>query len=419
MLSRVYKWGLFAVVLTLAFSLLVLPADATDIKIENWGIYQGEEIYLCTLTNDTGVELKVTNYGGRITSIYGPVKDGRMIDVVLGFDSLEEYLNNPNDFGAVMGRSASRIPNGQFTLAGKTYHINQTDKNNHLHGASAGFDQRIWNIKAVVDNGRNIILGYRSQDGENGYPGNLDIEVSYTLTDNNAVIINYRAVTDHTTICDLTNHTYFNFNGAADKVLNHELMINADTFTPVDNEWIPNYITQTIKCQQYRDWLPASIAQTVKCQQYLGNFTLVDQKCIPHGVIADLDGSPLDFRDPRRIGERINNDLIQLKKCHGYNQNYVLNTAGNINELAASLYDPSTGLAMDVYTTEPGLKLYTANFLDGSITGRNGNAYNEYSALCLEPQHFPDSPNVNYFPSTVLRPGEVYDTTTIYSFYVK
>lgn len=378
MLAKVSRLSILLFLLTLGLVFLTFSAFATEVEMEHWGEYQGKQVYLYTVTNKTGVEMKVTNYGGRITSIYGPVKNGDMVDVVLGFDSLEGYLNNPNNFGAAIGRYGNRIADGQFTLDGKTYHIARNNGDNHLHGGFVGFDQRVWNIKAVEENGEvSLVLSYTSRDGEEGYPGNLDIEMTYTLTDNNEVVINYRAVTDQPTLCNLTNHSYFNFNGAEDTILDHELMINADTYTPIDDEWIPT------------------------------------------GAIADLEGTPMDFSELTAIGERINDDFIQLKNGAGYDHNYVLNTEGNLNEVAATLYDESTGLAMDVYTTEPGLQLYTGNFLDGSITGKDGKVYNKHYAVCLETQHFPNSPNVNYFPSTVLRPGEVYETTTIYHFYIK
>lgn len=372
----------FALVVVIAVSLFltvfVVSAQAVDVKMEHWGEVQGEQVYLYTVQNDSGAEMKVTNYGGRITALKVPDEDGNLVDVVLGLDSLEGYLNNPNNFGAAIGRYGNRIADGQFTLDGKTYHIAQNNGDNHLHGGFMGFDQRVWTIKAVEENDEvTLVLNYLSKDGEEGFPGNLDIEIRYTLTKDNALKIDYKAVTDKATVCNLTNHSYFNLNGSNDTVLDHELMINADTYTPIDDEWIPT------------------------------------------GSIAELEGTPMDFSEPTAIGERINNDFVQLKNGAGYDHNYVLNTNGNLDQVAASVYSPDTGIFMEVYTTEPGIQLYTGNFLDGSITGKNGKVYKKHYAVCLESQHFPDSPNVDYFPSTTLRPGEVYETTTIYDFSTK
>jgi aldose 1-epimerase len=378
MLGEVSKRSLLVFVLTLGLVFIAFSVHAAEVNMEHWGDYQGEQVYLYTITNDNGAEMKVTNYGGRITALKVPAKNGKMVDVVLGLDSLEGYLNNPNNFGAAIGRYGNRIADGQFTIDGKTYHIAQNNGDNHLHGGFVGFDQRVWNIKAVEENGEvSLVLTYTSQDGEEGFPGELDIEMTYTLTNNNSVIIDYRAVTDKPTPVNLTNHSYFNLNGANDTALDHELMINADTYTPIDDEWIPT------------------------------------------GAIAELEGTPMDFSEPTNIGARIDNDFVQLENGAGYDHNYVLNTKGNLNEVAASLYEPATGIMMKVYTTEPGVQLYTGNFLDGSITGKEGKVYEKHYAVCLETQHFPDSPNVDYFPSTILRPGEVYKTTTIYDFSTK
>lgn len=366
------------IALSLFLTVFVVSAQAVEVKMEHWGEVQGEQVYLYTVQNESGAEMKVTNYGGRITALKVPDKDGNLVDVVLGLDSLEGYLNNPNNFGAAIGRYGNRIADGQFTLDGKTYHIAQNNGDNHLHGGFMGFDQRVWTIKAVEENDEvTLVLNYLSKDGEEGFPGNLDIEMRYTLTEDNALKIDYKAVTDKATVCNLTNHSYFNLTGSNDTVLDHELMINADTYTPIDDEWIPT------------------------------------------GSIAELEGTPMDFSEPTAIGERINNDFVQLENGAGYDHNYVLNTNGNLDQVAASVYSPETGIFMEVYTAEPGIQLYTGNFLDGSITGKNDKVYKKHYAVCLESQHFPDSPNVDYFPSTVLRPGEVYETTTIYDFSTK
>ncbi|MFW6381129.1 MAG: aldose epimerase family protein, partial [Bacillota bacterium] len=346
--------------------------------MEHWGETQGQQVYLYTLTNDKGMEMKVTNYGGRITALKVPDKEGELVDVVLGFDKLQEYLDNPNNFGAAIGRYGNRIADGQFTLDGKTYHLAQNNGDNHLHGGFVGFDARVWNIKAVEEKGElSVVLTYVSQDGEEGYPGNLEIEMTYTLTDDNELKIDYYAETDKATVCNLTNHSYFNLNGAKDTAMDHELMIAADYYTPIDDEWIPT------------------------------------------GAIEPVAETPMDFLKATAVGDRINEDFWQLENGAGYDHNYVLNTEGDLDQVAATLYEPATGILMKMYTEEPGVQLYAGNFLDGSMDGKYDRAYEKRYAICLETQHFPDSPNVPYFPSTVLRPGETYETTTIYEFTTK
>ena len=378
MLKNVSKRSVLVFGLTLVLMFVAFSVSAADVSIEHWGEYQGEQVYLYTITNDNGAEMKVTNYGGRITALKVPDKSGDLVDVVLGLDSLEGYLENPNYFGPVIGRYGNRIADGEFSLDGKTYHIAQNNGDNHLHGGFVGFDKRVWEIKAVEnDNEVSIVLNYLSEDGEEGYPGNLDMEVTYTLSNDNSVVIDYKAETDKATPVNLTNHSYFNLNGVNDTALDHELMINADYYTPIDDEWIPT------------------------------------------GAIASLEGTPLDFREATKVGKRIDEDSVQLENGAGYDHNYVLNTGENLDQVAASLYSPATGIFMEVYTTEPGVQLYSGNFLDGSITGKYDKVYNKYDAICLETQHFPNSPNVNYFPSTILRPNEVYETTTIYDFSTK
>ncbi|TDO83461.1 aldose 1-epimerase [Halanaerobium saccharolyticum] len=379
MLSKTFHRALISLVLTFVLLLMgTIMAGAVSVKMENWGQYRGEQVYLYTVTNNNGAQMKVTNYGGRITALKVPDKNGDLVDVVLGLESLKGYIENPNYFGPVIGRYGNRIADGQFTLDGKTYHIAQNNGDNHLHGGFVGFDKRVWKIKAVENNNDvSIVLNYLSKDGEEGYPGNLDIKVTYTLTDNNSVVIDYMAVTDKATPVNLTNHSYFNLNGVNDTALDHQLMINADYYTPIDDEWIPT------------------------------------------GAIASLEGTPLDFREATRVGKRIEEDFVQLENGAGYDHNYVLNTEGDLDQVAASVYSPATGIFMEVYTTEPGVQFYSGNFLDGSITGKYDKVYNKHDAICLETQHFPNSPNVNHFPSTILRPNEVYKTTTIYDFSTK
>ncbi|MBM7623811.1 aldose epimerase family protein [Sporohalobacter salinus] len=359
------------------FSSVTLAADM-KVNMKHWGETQGEQVYLYTIANDNGMKMKVTNYGGRITALEVPDKEGDLVDVVLGFDSLKDYLNNPNNFGAVIGRYGNRIANGSFTLNNKTYHLAQNNGDNHLHGGFVGFDQRVWNIKAVEkDDEVSLVLTYLSEDGEEGYPGNLNVKVTYTLTNDNALRIDYQAKTDQPTVCNLTNHSYFNLNGVNSSAMDHQLMINADHYTPIDEEWIPT------------------------------------------GAIESVANTPMDFRNPTRVGKRAKQDFWQLENGVGYDHNYVLNTNGDLNQLAATLYEPSTGIFMKMYTEEPGVQLYAGNFLDGSITGKDGKTYKKHYAICLETQHFPDSPNVSHFPSTVLKPDETYTTTTIYKFSTK
>lgn len=336
----------------------------------------GDEAELYVLTNDTGMELSITNYGGIITALKVSDRIGAFADVVLGFEHLDGYLEGHPYFGAIVGRYANRIGGATFTLDGMTYHLAANNGANHLHGGVAGFDKAVWapHPRSTPD-GPQLELTYVSDDGEEGYPGRLEVSVTYTLAHTDELRIVSRATTDRPTHVNLTNHSYFNLAGAdSGDILDHRLTLNADRFTPVD----------------------ASL--------------------IPTGEIREVAGTPMDFRKPVAIGDRIDDDDEQLRVGSGYDHNFVLNSEGEPLSYAARVSEPTTGRVLDVLTSEPGLQFYTANFLDGSKTGKAGAVYGRRCAFCLEAQHYPDSPNRPEFPSTILRPGEIYETTTVYRF---
>jgi aldose 1-epimerase len=339
----------------------------------------GTPVSQFTLTNSAGLTMKVINYGGIITNLIVPDRNGKLEDVVLGYDSLSDYLKESPYFGALIGRYGNRIAKGKFTLDGKTYSLAQNNGPNNLHGGPNGFDKRVWNIEPYqVDNGAAIKLTYLSKDLEEGYPGNLNAEVIYHLTDSNELKIDYKATTDKKTVVNLTQHTYFNLSGnTKTDILGHELFIAADKFVPVD------------------------------------------KTLIPEGKLKDVSGTPFDFKTPTTIGSRVDKDDVQLKNGGGYDHCWVLKESGDSMKLAATLHDPNNGRVMSVYTTEPGIQFYSGNFLDGKITGKYGVVYNKRYGLCLETEHFPDSPNQKSFPPVVLSPGEVYKTQTVYRFAVK
>ena len=316
-----------------------------------------------TLKNESGFEVSTMNYGGAITSLKTPDRNGHFGDIVLGFETLDEYVSNPRYFGALIGRHANRIGGGKFSLNGVDYQLPQNDGANHLHGGFRGFDKRDWTIR---EDGNTLHLTYFSKDGEEGYPGNLTAFVDYTLLDNE-LRVDYRATTDRDTIVYLTNHSYFNLRGAG-TILDHELTLNADHFTPVSEDLIPT------------------------------------------GEIKSVAGTPMDFRNGKTIGSDIND------VAGGYDHNFVLNDWDGTVRQAARLYEPVSGRVLEILTTEPGMQFYSGNFLDGSFTGKNGFVYEKYTGLCLEPQHFPDAPNHPNFPSTVLRAGKEYKHTSIYRF---
>jgi len=339
-----------------------------------WGsTMDGSTAHLYSLENDDGLRVTVSDYGGTVTGVLAPDRDGELGDVVLGFDTIQEYMESEAYMGCVVGRYANRIAGARFKLDGVERTVTRNHGAHHLHGGARGFDKVLWNAETALDPGSACLrLGYRSVDGEEGYPGNLDAHVSYTLNDAGELRIDYEATTDRATVVNLTNHTYFNLS-CGGTVLGHELMIDADTFTPVDGELIPT------------------------------------------GEMRGVDGTPLDFRTPRRVGEWITEPYEQLMHGGGYDHNYVLNKGA---EPVAALSNPGTGRVLEVSTTQPGVQLYTGNYLDGSERGR-GRAYTRHAGLCLETQHYPDSPNQPGFPSTVLRPGETYRHHTVYRFYAR
>jgi aldose 1-epimerase len=348
-------------------------------KKEKFGSVQGNAVTLYTLTNSNGLEVRATNFGGIIVSVRTPDKQGRMDDIVLGFDDLQGYLDNKPYFGAIIGRYANRIAAARFTLDGVQYSLAANNGPNSLHGGIKGFNKVVWSAEPFENfTGVGLIFTYTSKDGEEGYPGNLRAKVTYTLTDQNELTFDYEATTDKATPVNLTQHSYFNLAGdGRGDILGHELTLNADRFTPVDKNLIPT------------------------------------------GELRAVKNSPLDFTKSTRIGSRINDKDEQLVLGHGYDHNFVIHRTDPGPVLAAHLREPQTGRVLDVYTTEPGVQFYSGNFLDGTITGKQGHVYKQRFGLALEPQHFPDSPNHPEFPSTILRPGQVYQSRTVYKFSVE
>jgi aldose 1-epimerase len=332
----------------------------------------GTAVSLYTLTNANGLVAKATNYGAILTELHVPDREGKLVDIVLGFDNLAQYLQGHPHFGGTIGRVANRIAKGQFTLDGQTYKLAINNGPNHLHGGLKGFDKVLW--KATSQKGAAAVkFTYTSPDGEEDYPGKLEVTVLMTLTDANELRLDYTAVTDKPTPVNLTNHSYFNLAGSGE-VLSHELMLAADNYTPSNAELIPT------------------------------------------GEVKPVKDTPMDFTSPQPLGSRFS----QLK-CEpvGYDHNFVLNSGGKALALAARVVEPKSGRVLETHTTEPGIQLYTANFLNGSLTGKNGIVYGQHTAFCLETQHFPDSVNQPKFPSVILRPGETYRQTTIYKFATK
>ncbi len=362
----------FLCCLLISFSL----ATTASAQVEDF-----DSIKLFTLKNENGMTVKVTNYGAIITSIVVPDRDGKMADVALGYNRVEDYINAVDKpyFGAVVGRYGNRIANGEFTLNGETYSLLKNNGANHLHGGAIGFDKVVWD--AAFDPSKNTVsLAYVAKDKEEGYPGNLQLKVSYTLTNNNAIVVDYHATTDKPTPINVTQHTYFNLKGEGQgTILDHELMLNAKKFTPVD------------------------------------------ESLIPTGKMPRVMGTPFDFTTAKAIGRDIGQETEQLRFGLGYDHNWILDKGGKKDELtlAAQVHEPSSGRVMEIHTTEPGIQFYCGNFLDGRLKGKSGKPYIHRGGFCLETQHFPDSPNQPNFPSAILKPGEVFQSQTVFKFSTK
>lgn len=360
--------NLFALFIAIAWS--VTPAFA---QIKDF-----DSIKLYTLQTDNGMTVKVTNYGAIITSIVVPDRQGKRADIALGYDRAEDYINAVDKpyFGAVVGRYGNRIAGGQFELDGETYSLLKNNGPNHLHGGAIGFDKVVWSVDEYVE-GKSLALSYLAKDKEEGYPGNLRLKVTYSVTDDNSLVVDYEATTDKATPVNVTQHTYFNLKGEGEgTILDHELMLNAKTFTPVD------------------------------------------ETLIPTGETPPVAGTPFDFTTPKPIGRDIGQDHEQLEFGLGYDHNWVLDKEAGEGELtlAARVEEPMSGRVMEIHTTEPGVQFYCGNFLDGRLKGKSGKAYVHRGGFCLETQHFPDSPNQPHFPSTILNPGEVHRSQTVFQF---
>jgi aldose 1-epimerase len=383
--------GFGFVVLTVSFVLYLCASasaapEATPMgvgvtKAEFGKTPDGKQVDLYTLTNAHGMKAKIITYGGIITELDAPDRDGKMGDVVLGFDNLQSYLAGSPYFGALIGRVANRIAKGRFKLDGKEYKLSVNNGPNALHGGEKGFDKVVWRAEsAETKDGPTLKLTYLSPSGEEGYPGNLTVHVTYTLTNDNELRIDYTATTDKATPVNLTNHSYFNLGGpGSGDILGHEVMIAADKYTPVDGTMIPT------------------------------------------GEIKPVKGTPLDFTKPTTIGARIDELKPDEATANpgGYDHNYVLRGDSKERAMVASVHEPKSGRTMEVYTTEPGLQFYTGNFLDGKLKGKNGVVYKKHQAFCMEADHFPDSVNHADFPTTILAPGKTYTQTTVYKFSAK
>jgi aldose 1-epimerase len=378
------SWKVYMMILTLGLSAGCKPGGegaAGSVSREPFGTTpDGEAVELFTMVNGSGVEMRAISYGGIIISLKTPDRTGVLGDIVLGFDSLQAYLDGTPYFGAIIGRYGNRIAGAHFEMDGVTYTLAANDGANHLHGGIKGFDKVVWHGEPFQSRtGVGVVFSYTSPDGEEGYPGTLLVQVTYTLTDANELVVDYLATTDQATPVNLTQHSYFNLAGpASGDILGHELLLAADAFTPVDATLIPT------------------------------------------GEIAPVEGTPFDFRIPHAIGERISVDHQQIEFGGGYDHNWVLNgTPADGMTLAARVFEPRTGRTMEIRTTEPGIQFYSGNFLDGSLTGKGGAVYDYRTGFCLETQHYPDSPNKPEFPSTILYPGAEYRTTTVFRFGVQ
>src|SRR5271165_598442 len=347
----------------------------SGVQQQPFGKQGGRPVTLYTLTNAHGVEIRAMNYGGIIVSIRVPDRKGQLGDIVLGHETLEGYIPNPPYFGAIVGRYANRIANGTFTLDGKAYTLPKNDGPNTLHGGvDKTFNKVVWDGEPLKGK-TGVAFSYLSKDGDEGFPGNLKVKVTYTLTDSNELVIDYEATTDKATPINLSQHSYFNLKGEGNgDILDHEIMINADRFTPVDKTLIPT------------------------------------------GELRPVKGTPFDLTHPTKIGAHIDDSYDQIQLGHGYDHNFVLNAKPDQNgmKLAARVHESSSGRELEVWTTQPGVQFYTGNFLDGSVTGKQGHVYQRRNAFCLETQHYPDSPNHPDFPNTILKPGETFHEKTVF-----
>ncbi|MCC8035813.1 MAG: galactose mutarotase [Rikenellaceae bacterium] len=340
----------------------------------------GKHVGLYTIENQNGMTVQLTNYGARIVALWVPDAEGNFRDVVFGYDNISGYRSATEDnTGPVVGRYGNRIAEGRFTIDGKEYRLEQNNNGNNLHGGSTGFAYQVWDARETsVEGNPAVVMSYRAADGEGGYPGNLDISVTYSITPDNRLVLQYEATSDAPTILNPTSHAYFNLHGTSKKSsLSHYLTINADSFTETDADLIPT------------------------------------------GNIVPLEGTPLDFRTPTIIGERIDDDYQALAFGAGYDHNFVLATGGDISVPAARVYEPSTGIVMTVYTDQPGIQFYSGNFMDGSNVGKRGDVFDHRTGIALEAQNFPDAPNHENFPTSIIRPGDIYTQTTIYGFGVE
>ncbi|WP_291870882.1 aldose epimerase family protein [Maribacter sp.] len=362
-------------IITMLFSACSTKKEVSPIPVETFlSKHQGKEITLHTLENTNGLVCQITNFGARVVALWVPDKNGNMTDVVVGYGTGKDFVEKKEEyFGATIGRYGNRIGNGRFTLKGKEYILETNNGENHLHGGAEGFHRQIWAVEEIKDS--KIVFSYSSPHMEGGYPGNVKVKVEYHLTDNNELKIEYFATTDEPTILNLTNHTYFNLkDGGQSSINNHKLTINADFYTPVDKGLIPT------------------------------------------GKLEEVAVTPFDFRNSTSIGERIEDNHVQLKNGYGYDHNWVLNKGKEDVILAARVEEPKSGRIMEVYTSEPGIQFYGGNFLDGSVAGKKGIKYRHRTAFCLETQHFPDSPNKENFPEAYVFPEEKYYSISIYKF---
>ncbi len=356
----------------------VFTEVADSIKTEDFSkTIDNKQVKLYTLVGTNGIGIKVTNFGARVVALCVPDAEGKPVDVVLGYNTLDEYINNPESYlGAAIGRYGNRIGGAKFSLDSTEYQLSVNNGANHLHGGAKGFFDVVWDAEQVSDS--KIIFKYLSPDGDQGYPGNLNVTMTYELTADNALKIEYEATTDKPTVCNLTHHSYFNLSGEGAETINdHVLMIKANSFTPVDSTLIPT------------------------------------------GEIDEVANTPFDFNQPTEIGKKVNEENVQLKFGGGYDHNWVLNKEKEGEELICSVYSPITKINMDILTDQPGIQFYGGNFIDGTLTGKSGKKYKYRSAFCLETQHFPDSPNKPGFPSVRLNPGETYTHTCSYKFSIK